>query len=48
MEKISLEALNTLEGSLKGTYYPLTGMTKEKQKQLTDDHFLFNDSDRSV
>lgn len=46
MEKITVAALNTLEGPLKGTYYPLTGMSKEVQKQLTDDHFLFNDSDR--
>ncbi|PVD28765.1 hypothetical protein C0Q70_11360 [Pomacea canaliculata] len=46
MEKVTVEALNTLEGELKGTYYPLTGMSKETQKQLTDDHFLFNDSDR--
>uniref|UniRef100_A0A2C9JC99 Arginine kinase n=1 Tax=Biomphalaria glabrata TaxID=6526 RepID=A0A2C9JC99_BIOGL len=43
MEKKTVEALNKLEGELKGTYYPLTGMTKETQKQLTDDHFLFND-----
>ncbi|KAK7089089.1 hypothetical protein V1264_024297 [Littorina saxatilis] len=46
MEKITVAALSTLEGPLKGTYYPLTGMSKEVQKQLTDDHFLFNDSDR--
>lgn len=46
MEKMTVEALNTLEGELKGTYYPLTGMSKETQKQLTEDHFLFNDSDR--
>nr|WBR38104.1 arginine kinase [Littorina saxatilis] len=46
MEKITVAALNTLEGPLEGTYYPLTGMSKEVQKQLTDDHFLFNDSDR--
>nr|ADK73590.1 arginine kinase [Conus anemone novaehollandiae] len=46
MEKMTVEALNTLEGDLKGTYYPLLGMTQETQKQLTEDHFLFNDSDR--
>merc|ERR1719495_1245393 len=44
-EKIS-EALNGLEGDLKGTYYPLTGMTKETQQQLIDDHFLFKEGDR--
>jgi len=35
-----------LEGELKGTYYPLTGMTKEVQQQLIDDHFLFKEGDR--
>ncbi|KAI8740875.1 arginine kinase, partial [Biomphalaria glabrata] len=46
MEQNSVEALNALSGELKGTYYPLTGMSKETQDQLTKDHFLFNDSDR--
>ncbi|KAK7494541.1 hypothetical protein BaRGS_00014194, partial [Batillaria attramentaria] len=46
MEKKTVEALNSLEGDLAGTYYPLLGMTKEVQTQLTEDHFLFNDSDR--
>jgi protein-arginine kinase len=31
---------------LKGTYYPLTGMTKEVQTQLIQDHFLFKEGDR--
>nr|KAI8759081.1 arginine kinase-like [Biomphalaria glabrata] len=46
MEQNSVEALNAFSGELKGTYYPLTGMSKETQDQLTKDHFLFNDSDR--
>ncbi|XP_064602843.1 arginine kinase-like [Liolophura sinensis] len=46
MQNITKAALEGLTGELKGTYYPLEGMTKETQKQLTDDHFLFNDSDR--
>ncbi|GFO45353.1 Arginine kinase [Plakobranchus ocellatus] len=46
MEKKTVEALKKLDGELKGSYHPLTGMTKETQKQLTEDHFLFNDSDR--
>jgi len=46
MENVSVEALKTLSGELEGTYHPLTGMTPETQKQLTEDHFLFNDSDR--
>jgi protein-arginine kinase len=31
---------------LQGTYYPLTGMTKEVQNQLIADHFLFKEGDR--
>jgi len=31
---------------LQGTYYPLTGMTKEVQNQLIKDHFLFKEGDR--
>ena len=31
---------------LAGTYYPLTGMTKEVQNQLIADHFLFKEGDR--
>nr|BAB41096.1 arginine kinase [Cellana grata] len=46
MERKTVAALETLKGELAGEYNPLTGMTADKQKQLTDDHFLFNDSDR--
>jgi len=44
-EKVSSK-LGGLEGNLKGKYYPLTGMTKEVQQQLIDDHFLFKEGDR--
>merc|ERR1711874_742947 len=44
-DKVSA-ALSGMEGELKGTFYPLTGMTKEVQQQLTDDHFLFKEGDR--
>jgi arginine kinase len=40
MNKV-VEALNTFEGDLKGTFYPLDGMDKKVQQQLIDDHFLF-------
>lgn len=40
------DALNSLTGELKGTYYPLDNMTKETQQQLIDDHFLFKEGDR--
>ena len=33
---------------LKGKYYPLDGMTKETQKQLIEDHFLFKEGDRHL
>ncbi|KAK6169253.1 hypothetical protein SNE40_020337 [Patella caerulea] len=46
MEKKTVKCLETLTEDLAGEYCPLTGMTKEKQAELTADHFLFNDSDR--
>jgi protein-arginine kinase len=42
--KGTLESLS--DGELKGTYYPLTGMTKDVQNQLIKDHFLFKEGDR--
>jgi len=44
-EKVS-STLKALEGELKGTFYPLTGMDKATQQQLIDDHFLFKEGDR--
>ncbi|KAK2717838.1 hypothetical protein QYM36_006592 [Artemia franciscana] len=44
-DKVS-STLNGLDGELKGTFYPLTGMAKEVQQQLIDDHFLFKEGDR--
>ena len=41
-EKVVTMALNSLDGCLKGKYYPLKGMTEEEQQQLIDDHFLFD------
>ncbi|VDN37892.1 unnamed protein product, partial [Gongylonema pulchrum] len=43
MQKVLSEVTDP---ELKGTYYPLTGMTKEVQKQLIEDHFLFKEGDR--
>lgn len=40
------KALEAFTGEFKGEYFPLTGMTKETQQKLVDDHFLFNDHDR--
>jgi len=44
-EKVS-STLTQLTGDHKGTFYPLTGMTKEVQQKLIDDHFLFKEGDR--
>jgi len=46
MEEKVVASLSSLEGELKGTYYPLTGMTKEVQTQLIQDRFLFKEGDR--
>ncbi|GLD52796.1 creatine kinase M-type-like protein [Lates japonicus] len=42
IEKLSIEALASLEGEFKGKYYPLNGMTDAEQEQLIADHFLFD------
>ncbi|CAK8690517.1 unnamed protein product [Clavelina lepadiformis] len=42
VEKVVSDALSALDGPLKGTYYPLSGMTAETQDQLIADHFLFD------
>merc|ERR1712212_725027 len=46
MEAKLSSTLSGLEGELKGTFYPLTGMGKEVQQKLIDDHFLFKEGDR--
>ncbi|VDN58400.1 unnamed protein product, partial [Dracunculus medinensis] len=45
-EKIKKIFEELVDDDLKGHYYPLTGMTKEVQKQLIQDHFLFKEGDR--
>lgn len=42
VEKITTNALETLDGEFKGTYYPLSKMTEKEQEKLIDDHFLFD------
>jgi creatine kinase len=46
MESKVSPILSNITGELKGTYYPLAGMTKEVQQKLIDDHFLFKEGDR--
>eukprot|EP00806_Schmidingerella_arcuata_P000246 Macronucleus_1219.p1 GENE.Macronucleus_1219~~Macronucleus_1219.p1 ORF type:complete len:291 (+),score=148.65 Macronucleus_1219:94-873(+) len=41
-----VEACNTFEGDLSGTFYPLDGMDTATQEQLVADHFLFKEGDR--
>lgn len=41
-----VKALQSFTGDLKGNYYPLTGMSKEVQTRLIEDHFLFKEGDR--
>jgi hypothetical protein len=44
--KTALEGVKDTD--LKGTYYPLDGMTKQIQNQLIQDHFLFKEGDRHL
>ena len=46
VETTVVEGLDTLTGELEGKYYPLSGMSKEIQEQLIEDHFLFKEGDR--
>jgi arginine kinase len=46
VQRQASQALNSLEGNLKGTYYPLDGMSKEVSQKLIEDHFLFKAGDR--
>jgi len=46
VESRVVEALNLLDGDLKGEYYPLYGMSKDIQDRLISDHFLFKEGDR--
>jgi creatine kinase len=46
MEAKVSTTLSALDGELKGTFYPLTGMSKDVQQKLIDDHFLFKEGDR--
>ncbi len=46
VEENIVEGLKTLDGDLAGEYYPLSGMSKEVQERLIQDHFLFKEGDR--
>lgn len=46
MEEKTVAALKTLDGELAGKYFSLETMSKEEEKQLIADHFLFKNDDR--
>ena len=46
VEKKVSTALASLDGELKGQYYPLLGMSEKIQSELIEDHFLFKEGDR--
>ncbi|SFZ97851.1 Putative ATP:guanido phosphotransferase YacI [hydrothermal vent metagenome] len=46
LEKKVFSALSLLDGELKGTYFPLLGMSEEVKNKLVKDHFLFKEGDR--
>ena len=41
LESLVSATLQDLTEDHEGVYYPLTGMSKDVQQQLIDDHFLF-------
>lgn len=41
-----VKATEVFDEDLKGTFYPLEGMSKATQEQLINDHFLFKEGDR--
>ena len=41
IEQKVIEACNSFEGDLAGTYYSLSTMSEEDRQQLVEDHFLF-------
>ena len=58
LEGLVVKALGTLEGSLKGDYYPLAGsntyapkpngIDKETEERLVKEHFLFQEPDEPM
>lgn len=46
VEKIVVKGFQSLDGELKGKYFPLGTMSEADRKQLVEDHFLFKKGDR--
>jgi len=46
IEQKVVQACNTFEGELAGTFYSIGSMTEQQRNQLIEDHFLFKEGDR--
>jgi len=47
-QKVRMALQNIKDAELKGVYYPLFGMSKDVQKNLITEHFLFKEGDRHL
>ena len=48
VEELMNNTFSTLDGDLKGEYFPLTGMDESVRQNLVDDHFLFMSGDPNL
>jgi len=48
LEGMMIQAFESLEGDLAGTYHSLVGMDEETRKRLVEEHLLFRDDDSHV
>ena len=48
VEELMVNTFSTLDGDLKGEYFPLTGMDESVRQNLVDDHFLFMSGDPNL
>ena len=46
IEKQISDVLKSLDGELKGNYYPLNNLSEDDKAKLINDHFLFKEGDR--
>ncbi|XP_033742328.1 arginine kinase-like [Pecten maximus] len=46
LESRAKEALDVFSGELDGSYYPLSGMSREKQTELIEEHYLYLQENR--
>merc|ERR1719189_3211123 len=48
LEETMKKVFETFDGKLKGTYYPMVGMSDEKHKELVDLHYLYINDDPTL